>query len=425
MLSRRLFIHGTAAGALSGLVGGCGGGGSPAPSPSPSPSPPPVATPSPPPLGTLGAAPPPPAIFAAQSVRAADLGLQAIFYAGIPYKGRETRVFAIVGMPQNAAGPVPAVVLAHGGGGTAFADWVKLWNDAGFAAIAVALEGQTDTENPDQTQGRWLRHDFSGPARVGVYEDSAEALEDQWMYHAQFAVAAAHSLLASTQGISSTKVGLCGISWGGVVTATAIGFDARIAFAISLFGSGYLAEMPNIYAKAGDNPRYATLWEPGLRLAQARMPTMWITGLGEQDFSLIQQAKTYKGVSGLRTVSIQEKLEHGHVSGWSAPDSYAFARRVVDRGFPYTVQTARYVDAELASATFSSSVPLSAPRLLWTRDRGHSGSRTWQTTEATMTAANGLFQLTAPLPADATAWFFNTSSAGLTVSSDLETRGQQ
>jgi dienelactone hydrolase len=425
MLSRRAFIQGSATGALAGFLAGCGGGGSPAPTASPSPTPIASAPPPPPPLGTLGAPPPPPQVFEAQSARAAELGLEAIYLSGIPYKGRQTRIFAIAGFPRNMSGPFPAVVLAHGGGGTAFADWVKLWNDAGFAAIAPALEGQTDIANADPAEGRWVRHEYGGPARVGVYEDSAEALEDQWMYHAQFAVAAAHSFLAARPDVVATKIGLCGISWGGVVAATSIGYDARIAFAISLFGSGYLAEMPNIYGKAGENPRYATLWEPGLRLGQARMPTMWITGLAEQDFSLIQQAKTYKAVSGLHSVSIQEELEHGHVSGWSVPDSYAFARSVVDKGFPLAVQTARSSEAGNASATFSASVPLTSPRLLWTVDRGHSGSRVWQSVDAMMSTDQGLWHVSGHLPLEATAWFFNTTSSGLTVSSDLETRGPQ
>jgi hypothetical protein len=32
---------------------------------------------------------------------------------------------------------VPGIVLLHGGGGTAFESWVKLWVDRGYAAIAI------------------------------------------------------------------------------------------------------------------------------------------------------------------------------------------------------------------------------------------------------------------------------------------------
>src|SRR3954471_13565879 len=65
-------------------------------------------------------------------------GLEAIFYEGPLYEGRPTRVFAYIGIPQHAPGEkVPAMVLVHGGGGTAFPEWVKLWTARGYAAIAM------------------------------------------------------------------------------------------------------------------------------------------------------------------------------------------------------------------------------------------------------------------------------------------------
>src|SRR5687767_8648532 len=65
-------------------------------------------------------------------------GVEAIFYDALPWKGKPTRVFAWIGMPQHEPGQkVPAMVLVHGGGGTAFAEWVRLWNKRGYAAIAM------------------------------------------------------------------------------------------------------------------------------------------------------------------------------------------------------------------------------------------------------------------------------------------------
>ena len=37
----------------------------------------------------------------------------------------------------TAASELARNTLVHGGGGTAFADWVKLWNSRGYAAIAM------------------------------------------------------------------------------------------------------------------------------------------------------------------------------------------------------------------------------------------------------------------------------------------------
>ena len=47
-------------------------------------------------------------------------GLRALFYDGLTYKGKPTKVFAWLGVPPHPPGArVPGVVLIHGGGGTA------------------------------------------------------------------------------------------------------------------------------------------------------------------------------------------------------------------------------------------------------------------------------------------------------------------
>src|SRR6476661_3188590 len=69
--------------------------------------------------------------------------IRSVFYTGEPWKGKPTKVFAYYGFPKGASkiAPVPGVVCVHGGSGTAFADWVNLWNTHGFAAIAMDTNG--------------------------------------------------------------------------------------------------------------------------------------------------------------------------------------------------------------------------------------------------------------------------------------------
>ncbi|MGB2351737.1 MAG: acetylxylan esterase, partial [Akkermansiaceae bacterium] len=148
--------------------------------------------------------------------------MRAIYFNALEYKGKPTKVFAWLGMPQQAAeagAKVPAMVLVHGGGGTAFKEWVERWNERGYAAISIAVEGQTD-QKPGSEGGHWKKHPWGGPSRVGIYGDTDEPIKDQWMYHAVADTILAHNLIRSLPGVDGDKVGIMGISWGGVITST-------------------------------------------------------------------------------------------------------------------------------------------------------------------------------------------------------------
>ena len=47
---------------------------------------------------------------------AAEGDLKAIFYDALPYRGKPTKVFAWLGLPETSADKVPGIVLVHGGG---------------------------------------------------------------------------------------------------------------------------------------------------------------------------------------------------------------------------------------------------------------------------------------------------------------------
>ena len=113
--------------------------------------------------------------------------------------------------------------LVHGGGGSAFKNWVQEWNARGYAAISIAVEGQTD----NRVGKAWQSHEWAGPKRNGIYHDSAESLQNQWMYHAVADTILANSLIRSIDGVDASRVGILGISWGGVITSTVIGIDDR------------------------------------------------------------------------------------------------------------------------------------------------------------------------------------------------------
>jgi arylsulfatase A-like enzyme/dienelactone hydrolase len=357
---------------------------------------------------------------------AAEAGRRAIFFDALPANGKPTKVFAWLGLPEKRAGKVPGVVLVHGGGGSAFKEWVKRWNDKGFAAISIAVEGQTDeVDEPlkakDNPNG-WKSHAWPGPKRDGIYGDSAKPLAEQWMYHTVADAILANSLLRSLPEVDASRVGIMGVSWGGVITSTTMGIDERFAFAIPVYGCGHLEDAKNQYGRAlGDNAIYKQVWNPMLRLQNAKMPSLWLSWPEDKHFPMDCQAASYRAATGPHAVTLIPGLKHGHGPAWTAPDSYAFAESVVQNGKPWCRQeTVGLKDGE-AHASFVSTKVLDRASLVSTTDKGFTGNSTWKESPATLDkGSDGRWQIKAPLPDGTTAWFLNVHSGKLTVSSEYQ-----
>ena len=366
-------------------------------------------------VAALGDLKSPPAVHDAEGF--APVGtLKPIFFEGLAYRGKPTRVFAWLGLPKNPIGKVPGVVLVHGGGGTAFKEWVKKWNDQGFAALSIAVEGQTDERIPGAPPGaQWKRHAASGPARNGIYGDSAEPLADQWMYHAVADVVLANSLLRSLPEVDASRVGLCGISWGGIITSTVVGIDTRFAFGIPIYGCGALDRAAENYVRAlRDNSLYREVWEPLLRLPRAHMPLLWLTGPRDAHFPLDVQQASYRAATGPRMVSIPFNMKHSHPAGWNPTESYAFARSVVETGRPWAREVSQEIRDGLACVTFEVTSAVSAATLISKRDAD------WEKSPAKLETTSGRVTASAPVPAGTTAYYFNVDAGGLTVSSEYQ-----
>jgi dienelactone hydrolase len=347
-----------------------------------------------------------------------DGPIKPIFYDALPSQGKPTRVFAWLGVPETKNGKLPGVVLVHGGGGSAFKEWVQKWNDHGYAAISIAVEGQTDVRDPNTKQ--WQRHDWPGPARDDIYADSDQPLTDQWMYHAVADTILAHSLLRSLPEVNPDQVGLMGISWGGIITSTVIGIDTRFAFAIPTYGCGDLAHADNQYKRAlGDNTLYQNVWDPMVRLKNATLPTLWLSWTGDQHFPLDSLRNCYHVQPGPHLVALLPNMRHSHAAGWNPPDSYAFADSIIETGKPWCRQISADTEDKNIRVEFTSTNPIDHAVLTSTTDTGFTGNRTWSDSPAELSQNKGTITATATLPPGTTAWFINLQSGTLIASSDF------
>lgn len=238
----------------------------------------------------------------------------------------DTWVFCYVGFPKNASAQnkVPGVVLIHGGGGTAFFEWVNFWTSRGYAAIAMDTEGMMPVENSYMnTSNRRVSIKKHGPSNNG-FNDSYLPVEQQWAYHAIAAVIVSNSFLRSFDCVDVFKIGITGISYGSFLTWQAV---ARYVFAAPVYGS------PE--QKAGDTlwknimkGRTAELWDDISILENNSTPFLYYNSNVDWAFSVLSTTESRK-MTKYSCMVLKHNFLHGHdLGGLQVKEIYAFADNI-------------------------------------------------------------------------------------------------
>lgn len=348
-------------------------------------------------------------------------GVKALFYEGLPWKGKPTRVFAWLGLPKLESGKkAPGIVLVHGGGGTAFAEWVRLWTGRGYAALAMDTCGSV----PQGTYGNWKRHDAGGPPGWGGLDEMDLPMADQWPSHAVADVVLANSLLRSLPEVDADRVGITGISWGGYLTCVASGLDSRLAFAAPVYGCGFLGDnsvwVPELKKRGAAGEKWLALWDPSKYLKGARMPKLWVTGTNDFAYPLDSLQKSYRLAGPPFTLCIRLRMPHGHNGpGENPPEIRAFADSIVNKTTPLATVTGTGREGTSVRAAFRGGSPIVKAELLFTKDSGPWPDRKWENLPAMLGPSTDT--VTATLPEGTKVYYFNLiDGQGLVVSTEHE-----
>jgi dienelactone hydrolase len=348
--------------------------------------------------------------------------VKALFYDGLPWKGKATRVFAYCGIPKtDGKTKVPAMVLVHGGGGSAFVPWVQLWVSRGYAAIAMdtcgAISGGGHENHP--------RHEHGGPPGWGGFEQIDDPIEDQWTYHAVADVILGHSLIRSFPEVDPDKIGLTGISWGGYLACIAGAVDPRFQFVVPVYGCGFLSDDSvwlSEFEKMGPEKaqRWSKLWDPSNYLPSARAPYLWVTGTTDFAFPMDSLQKSYRLPQAGRTLCIRVGMVHGHGGPGENPEEiHAMADSVLKNGPPLARTVGNQRDGATASVSFESQVPLLKAELNYTTDNGPWQKRSWKTVPAALDMNTK--RAFVAIPPNTTVYYFNiVDERNLVVSSEHE-----
>ncbi|MFA5330279.1 MAG: acetylxylan esterase [Prolixibacteraceae bacterium] len=196
-------------------------------------------------------------------------GVRALLYESVPFGGKPTKVFAYYSAPSGSIpqGGWPAVVLVHGGDGTAYANYVKMWNSWGYAAISMDLYG-----NLPLLSVKWKeRPHLDGGWTMG---ENFTNRDESWQFHSIAQIVLAHSLLRSFPEVNPEKTGVVGTSWGGVHASVVAAIDSRFKFAVIVYSS--------VFETSETKMRW---WDPGRFIASIRIPTLWVKGTTDIHFT--------------------------------------------------------------------------------------------------------------------------------------------
>jgi cephalosporin-C deacetylase-like acetyl esterase len=341
-------------------------------------------------------------------------GVQSLYFENEKYQTKETRVFAWLGMPYLPEGAHrPGMVLVHGGGGTAFDEWVRLWNGRGYAAIAVDLCGCQPATSASKEGMAHQQHDFSGPAGWNAsFTQMRNDVTDHWQYHAITALLRAHTILANTKGVDPTRIGITGISWGGYITSLMMGIDPRYAAAIPVYGCGFITEnsvwRDNGYdnTKAEDIKKWGEYWDPMHYLPNAKTPTLWVNGTNDFAYPLDSFKKSYSCLAN-PTISIGVEMGHSHGHGWAPREIHHFTDALFKGEAPLPEHIKTHIEDKRILATFTSVRPLMTTEICFTRASGMWQDRKWNTLPAVSEATAESYSIHAELPVGTTVAFIN------------------
>lgn len=327
--------------------------------------------------------------------------VHSLVYEGEKMDGHPTEVFAFYASPSTLGhaksdSKFPGVVLIHGGGGTAFADWTWMWANRGYAAIAMDLSGNRPidpiydeagipiSKQAAKPEGR-RRLTKGGPAleHRQIFDSIGADVSDDWPYHAVANAIRAHSLLRSLSEVIADRTAVTGISWGGYTTCLVASLDDRFRAAVPVYGCGFLFEGESVQKpsidKLGDRREdWIGAYDPSKWLANCRVPILFVNGTNDVHYPLDSYQKTYDSVPGLKQIRIEVNMRHGHSAGWAPKeigwfiDSYCLEGKQLPQ-----LGLLDEVDQQI-KLPYTSAIPLKSATMHFTLERGLRSNRVWR-----------------------------------------------
>ena len=364
--------------------------------------------------------------------------IREIIYSGENYRGNPTEVFAFYASPNTLGisggktNRFPAVVLIHGGGGTAFSQWVWMWAKRGYAAIAMDLSGRRPPSpefDPDTGEFKRdigltdrksrVRLEKGGPeqGQPEKFESIGGEVTDDWPYHTVASVLRAHSLIRSFPEVDSERTAVTGISWGGYSTCLVASVDTRFKAAVPVYGCGFLHQGESVQKPMIDRlqpaerrAEWIARWDPSSHLPNCRVPILFVNGTHDVHYPLDSYQKSFDLVPGEKAIRIEPKMKHSHQAGWESKEIGIFIDSYCKGETPLLtiIGEPKLGKSGEAVVSFSGDGKVKKAQLHYTSESGLRSKREWKQLDAEVDELKKVIKA-GPVPPNANTWFFTVT----------------
>ncbi len=224
-------------------------------------------------------------------------------------QGASVRIFGYYavpgGLPRGAR--APALVMVHGGGGYALLGRALDAAGRGYVGLAIDLPGK----GPGRSRSR-----STGPnlSVSNLFNTSANP-ESNYVYHAVTAALRSITYLRAQPEVDPNRIGIYGISWGGVVSLIAGSVDKRVVAVVDMFGSGYLyrgstwtRRLEKMSPEARERLRYD--FDASSYVGAMKCPILGVTGTNDNCYWLPSFMRTFKSMNNKRWLLLRPNLDH-------------------------------------------------------------------------------------------------------------------
>ena len=247
--------------------------------------------------------------------------LTELTFTGMTHEGSKVRVYALFSIPEGKE-HVPGILHIHGGGQTVNPQWLRFWNDRGYAALTFNWGGAWP--NRDKFTG-W------GKLTQGNHRDAgAMAMATQpcvkassWYLWTRISRRAL-TCLEQQPGVDPERLGIFGVSMGGTIVWPLAAMDRRVKAACAIYGVGwntYPDELGSPDPKAGDTA--TTLWRNTMESeAYSRLvkcPVLFLNATNDQHGNMDRSFQTLAAVPTEVRWAFTPRYRH-HISAEQGAD---------------------------------------------------------------------------------------------------------